>query len=145
MNIQIKRLDNCVKLPIYATDGSVGLDLFAAIEKPITVSREYASIIPTGVAIAIPPGYEGQIRSRSGLAIKFGVVVINSPGTIDSDFRGEIVVGLCQVAGNTQWRVNPGDKIAQMVITPVVKAELMEVQELGETCRGAGGLGSTGR
>jgi len=143
MDLQIKRLDDSLPLPKYETEGSAGMDLYA-VEAGSVNSGGGPVLVPTGIAIAVPQGYEAQIRPRSGLAAKHGVTVLNSPGTIDSDFRGQIQVILaCSTKGGFySW--SRGDRIAQMVIAPVVQPTLVEVQELDETGRGEGGFGSTG-
>lgn len=130
-------------LPAYATDGAAGLDVVAAVTDPVTLGPGQRGIIPTGIAIALPAGYEAQARPRSGLALKHGVTLVNSPGTIDEDYRGEIKMILIN-HGAEPFVVNRGDRIAQIVIAPVTRAALTEVDELPETARGAGGFGSTG-
>lgn len=126
------------------TAGAAGLDLCAAIDAPITLAPGQGAAIGTGLAMAIPPGFEGQVRPRSGLAAKFQVTVSNAPGTIDEDFRGHVMVLLVN-HGREPFVVTSGDRIAQLVIAPVVQAELVEVEALDDTERGAGGFGSTGR
>jgi dUTP pyrophosphatase len=130
-------------LPRYQTDGAVGLDLPAAVDAPVTLAPGERRRIGTGFAVAIPPGHEGQVRPRSGLAHKHGVTVLNAPGTIDPDYRGEIQVVLVN-HGPTPFVVTRGDRIAQLVICPVARASLDEVPALDDTARGAGGYGSTG-
>ena len=130
--------------PAYATEGSVGLDLPAAVEEPLVIGPGARVLVPTGFALAIPPGYEGQIRPRSGLAAKHGITIPNAPGTIDSDYRGEVKVLLLN-GGEESLTIKRGDRVAQLVIAPVVRAELIEVSDLDETKRGAGGFGHTGR
>ena len=130
-------------LPSYATTGSAGLDLAAAVEAPITLAPGARALVPTGIAIALPPGYEGQVRPRSGLAVQHGVTVLNSPGTIDSDYRGEVAVILINL-GQEPFRVVRGLRIAQLVIAPVTTARLYAVDALPDSSRGAGGFGSTG-
>ncbi len=129
-------------LPSYATAGSAGLDLCAAIDAPRTLAPRERVSIPTGLAFAIPAGHEGQIRARSGLARKHGIALVNAPGTIDSDYRGEVEVLLINL-GEQPWLVSPGDRIAQLVIARYERAQVVEA-ELDETSRGAGGFGSTG-
>jgi dUTP pyrophosphatase len=124
--------------------GAAGFDLVAANEEPITLEPGGRTLVPTGWAIAIPPGYEGQVRPRSGLAMRHGVTLTNSPGTVDSDYRGEVGILLIN-HGPEPFEIGAGERIAQMVITPVVQASLFEVSELPPTERGAGGFGSTGR
>lgn len=143
MKIRVKKLKNAVNLPKYATAGSSGLDLYAAIEKPIILLPKQRCNIPTGIAVEIPFGYEGQIRPRSGLAVKHGITVLNTPGTIDSDYRGEIKVVLINL-GKEKFVIYRGDRIAQLVFTPIVKVEFEEVEELSPTERGEEGFGSTG-
>lgn len=130
--------------PAYATPGSVGLDLRAAVAAPITVHPGGRAVIPTGFALAIPEGYEGQVRARSGLAAQAGVGLVNGPGTIDSDYRGEIQVIFANW-GEAAFVVARGDRVAQLVIAPVARAELEQVERLPPSVRGAGGFGHTGR
>jgi dUTP pyrophosphatase len=141
MQIKIKRLTATATLPRYMTDGAAGMDLCTSYG--VTVWPGCRAMIGTGIAVEIPPGYEGQIRPRSGLAKNFGVTVGNAPGTIDSDYRSEVCV-LIQNNGQDCWRCYAGDRVAQMVIAPVVRAEVVEVPELSATERGAGGFGHTG-
>jgi dUTP pyrophosphatase len=129
--------------PHYASRGAAGMDLAAALPAPVTLAPGARALIPTGWAMAIPEGYEAQVRPRSGLALRHGVTVLNSPGTVDSDYRGEVKVLLANL-GQEPFVVSPGDRIAQLVLCPVVKARLQVATELGETARGAGGYGSTG-
>lgn len=129
-------------LPSYATDGSAGLDLRA--DAPVTLAPGERALVPTGIAIAIPPGFEGQVRPRSGLALREGVTCLNSPGTVDSDYRGEVSVVLANL-GQNPASVKRGDRIAQLVIARVERAELFESLSLPVTPRGAGGFGHTGR
>jgi dUTP pyrophosphatase len=123
--------------------GAAGFDLSASIPSPVRIRPGHRTSIPTGIALEIPPGYEGQVRPRSGLARTHGVTIVNAPGTIDSDYRGEVEVLLVNL-GSSDFDVTPGMRIAQVVIAPVVRAELVEAESLGETDRGAGGFGSTG-
>jgi dUTP pyrophosphatase len=132
-----------VPLPAYQTSGSVGLDLCAALAEPLLLEPGERRLIPTGLALAIPEGYEGQVRPRSGLAHRFGITVVNSPGTIDPDFRGELGVLLLNT-GNEPFRVEPLTRIAQLVVCPVQRVELELLAELPATARGSGGYGSTG-
>ncbi|MDA8822169.1 dUTP diphosphatase [Candidatus Pelagibacter bacterium] len=141
--ILIKRLSKSILLPKYETNDSSGMDLAANIEKEIQIMPGKTAIIPTGLAIAIPKNFEIQIRPRSGLAAKNQISVLNTPGTIDADYRGELKVILIN-HGEKVFRVEKGLRIAQMVLCPVIKANLKEVDVLGETERGSGGLGSTG-
>lgn len=130
-------------LPVYMSQSASGMDLLAAIDKDITLEKGEIKLISTGISIAVPSGYEAQVRPRSGLALKYGISIVNSPGTIDSDYRGDIGVILCN-QGSKIFNVERGMRIAQLVIQPVVYAELKEVTELEETHRGEGGFGHTG-
>ena len=132
-----------VPLPAYATEGAAGLDLRAVVEKEFVLHPGDRVSVPTGIAVAVPPGYEGQVRSRSGLALRHGIVLPNSPGTIDSDYRGELHVIMAN-AGTEPFAIQRGDRIAQLVLAPVARLEWDEVDELPESERGAGGFGSTG-
>lgn len=145
MHIQITKLPNSEDLPLpcYATENSAGMDLFSANSDDIIIKSGERALIKTGIAIALPTGFEAQIRSRSGLAIKNGVVVLNSPGTIDADYRGEIAVILINL-GKEDFIVTRGMRIAQMVIASHEIAKLERVEKLSETIRGLGGFGSTG-
>ena len=142
MKINIKRLKN-INLPAYATVDSAGMDLFAAIDAPIVIHPGKRLLIPTGIAIALPKGFEAQIRPRSGLAIKNGITLVNSPGTIDADYRGEIAVIVIN-HGEDSFTVEPEMRIAQMVIAAYQRMYWNEVDDLDETERGSGGFGSTG-
>jgi dUTP pyrophosphatase len=137
----INQSDN--PLPAYATEGSAGMDLKAFLESPVKLQPLQRSLIATGLFIELPAGYEAQIRPRSGLAIKQGITCLNTPGTIDSDYRGEIKVILINLSDTTQV-INTGDRIAQMIIAKTERAELFLVQQLNDTVRGAGGFGHTG-
>lgn len=130
-------------LPTYMTPGAAGLDLRAAIDAPVRLEAGERRLIPTGIRVAIPSGYEGQVRPRSGLAIRHGVTLLNAPGTIDSDYRGEVQVVLANL-GTEPFTICRGERIAQMVIAPVARAQLVRVDALTETDRGAGGFGHTG-
>tara|TARA_X000001036_G_C20158975_1_gene594586 strand:+ start:50 stop:490 length:441 start_codon:yes stop_codon:yes gene_type:complete len=141
--ILIKRLSKTVSLPKYETNGSSGMDLAADLETGIKIDPGKRAIIPTGLALSVPRGFEVQIRPRSGLAAKKKITVLNTPGTIDSDYRGEIKVILINL-GHEPFKVEKGLRIAQMVVCPIVKAQLKEVDDLSETERGEGGFGSTG-
>jgi len=142
--VRILKKNPAAVLPEYATEGAAGLDLRAAISGgPVTLAPGARARVPTGIAVAIPPGWEGQIRPRSGLAAKAGVTVLNAPGTIDADYRGEIQVLLVNL-GEAPYTVASGDRIAQLVIAPAARAALTIVDALPETERGAGGFGSTG-
>lgn len=142
--ILIKKLHSDVNIPKYETEGSSGLDLEAYIEKDLRLLSGERKLVPTGVGVAMPNNFEIQIRPRSGLAYKNGISVVNTPGTIDSDYRGEIKVLLINL-GTKAVTIKKFQRIAQMVICPIIKANLKEVQELPETIRGAGGFGSTGQ
>ena len=133
-------------LPAYETADAAGMDLRAAVEDsaPVTLAPGHRAMIPTGLTIALPPGYEAQVRPRSGLAAKHGVTCLNSPGTVDADYRGEVKVILIN-HGQEPFVIKRGERIAQMIIAPVTRADLKVVTELDETKRGAGGFGSTGR
>jgi len=141
--VLIKRLSKKIELPKYETNGSSGMDLSANIEKQIKIEPGKTSIIPTGISLSIPKNFEIQIRSRSGLAAKSQVSVLNSPGTIDADYRGELKVILINLSNKT-FVVESGARIAQMVLCPIVKAKFKEVDNLDDTIRGDGGFGSTG-
>ena len=143
IEILIKKSSKEVVLPKYETDGSSGMDLSANIKRSIKIDPGKSSIIPTGISVAIPKNFEIQIRPRSGLAAKNQISVLNTPGTIDSDYRGEIKVILINL-GKNNFRVEKGLRIAQMVVSPVIQVELEEVDELEEPLRGKGGFGSTG-
>tara|TARA_Y100001958_G_C21077478_1_gene434904 strand:+ start:368 stop:808 length:441 start_codon:yes stop_codon:yes gene_type:complete len=143
IEVLIKRLAKDIELPKYETSDSSGMDLAANIEKPIEIQPGKTSIIPTGIALSIPKNFEIQIRPRSGLAAKNQISVLNTPGTIDADYRGEIKVILINL-GNEIFTVKKGARIAQMVLCPVTKAALKEVNILDNTDRGSGGFGSTG-
>tara|TARA_B100000768_G_C11022512_1_gene266701 strand:+ start:81 stop:521 length:441 start_codon:yes stop_codon:yes gene_type:complete len=141
--ILIKRLSKNIQLPKYETDGSSGMDLAANIENEIEIAPGKSAIVPTGLAISIPKNFEIQIRPRSGLAAKNQISVLNTPGTIDADYRGELKVILINLSEKI-FKIEKGLRIAQMVLCPVIKATLKEVETLEETKRGSGGLGSTG-
>ena len=142
--VLIKKLDPAVELPSYKTEGASGMDLMALIKEPINLRPNSSCLVPTGIAIAFSSDFEIQIRPRSGLAAKNNVSVLNTPGTIDSDYRGEIKVILFN-HGNSDFLINNKDRIAQMILTPVIKMELEESDVLPETLRGEGGFGSTGK
>ena len=143
VKVLFKRLNQKAKLPNYKTVGSSGMDLMACIDEPITIKPNESKLVPTGIAIAIPEDTEVQIRPRSGLAIKNGVTVLNSPGTIDSDYRGEVAVILIN-SGDQEFKISHGDRIAQMVVAEVVQMKFLLSKDLAETERGATGFGSTG-
>jgi len=144
VKVLIKKLDPSVKIPEYKTSGASGLDLMAFIKEPIKIKPKTSSLIPTGLSVAFSADYEIQIRPRSGLAAKKNITVLNTPGTIDSDYRGEIKV-IIYNHGDENFLVNNGDRIAQMILAPVVKMELEEVKNLPESIRGKSGFGSTGK
>tara|TARA_B110000285_G_scaffold178222_1_gene200351 strand:- start:212 stop:652 length:441 start_codon:yes stop_codon:yes gene_type:complete len=143
IKIQIKKLSNAISIPKYETLGSSGMDIAAHIENNIIISPGEKALIATGFSIAIPIGYEIQIRPRSGLAAKKSITVLNTPGTIDADYRGEIKIILINL-GKEKFTIKNGERIAQMVLCPVFQANLEEVDELPNTKRGLGGFGSTG-
>ena len=142
--VLIKKLDSKVKLPSYKTNGASGMDLMAFLESPINVKPKTSTLIPTGLSVAFSEEYEIQIRPRSGLAAKNNISVLNTPGTIDSDYRGEIKI-IIYNHGDKDFLVNNGDRVAQMVLTPIVKIELEEIDKLPESLRGEKGFGSTGK
>jgi dUTP pyrophosphatase len=145
VRIEVVRLPHAhgLPLPSYATAGAAGMDLLAAVAEPLTIAPGARALVPTGLTIALPSGYELQVRPRSGLALKHGIVLPNSPGTVDEDFRGELQV-IVMNAGDAAFVVERGMRIAQAVVAPVVRAEWHEVAALPETARGTGGFGSTG-
>ena len=145
--IAVRRLrpsPNPLPLPSYATVGAAGMDLLADVDEPLVIAVGGRTLIPTGLAFEIPPGFEAQIRPRSGLALRHGITLPNSPGTIDSDYRGEVQIIVANL-GSEPFTVERGDRIAQMVIAPVVRAELHEADAISDTQRGSGGFGHTGR
>tara|TARA_B100001057_G_C22713413_1_gene896757 strand:+ start:411 stop:851 length:441 start_codon:yes stop_codon:yes gene_type:complete len=145
VKVLIRKLDPAVKLPEYKTYGASGMDIIAFIKKPISLKPKMSSIIPTGLSVAFSKDYEIQIRPRSGLAAKNNISILNTPGTIDSDYRGEIKV-IIYNHGKEEFIINNGDRIAQMILSPVLKIELEETNnDLPETIRGEGGFGSTGK
>jgi dUTP pyrophosphatase len=143
VTVRFRRLRGTAIVPRYMTAGSAGMDLSSAAEAAVVLAPGARLGVPTGLAIALPVGYEAQVRPRSGLAIKHGVTVVNAPGTIDADYRGEIVVLLVNL-GSEPFSIAPGDRIAQMVVAPVIQVQLEEVDALDDTARGAGGFGHTG-
>ena len=144
VKVLVKKLDPKVQLPSYKTKGSSGMDLTAFIKDPIKISPNASALIPTGISVAIPDNLEIQIRPRSGLAAKSNISVLNTPGTIDSDYRGEIKIILFN-HGNKDFIVKNDDRIAQMILMPILKVDFEEVDNLPETLRGLGGFGSTGK
>jgi len=144
VKVLVKKLDPKAQLPSYKTKGSSGMDLMAFLKDPIKISPKTSSLIPTGISVAIPNDVEIQIRPRSGLAAKSNISVLNTPGTIDSDYRGELKIILFN-HGNKDFIVNDNDRVAQMVLMPILKIDFEEVDELPETLRGSSGFGSTGK
>ena len=144
VKILVKKFDKDIKLPVYKTSGSSGMDLVAYIKSKINIKPGKTAIVPTGIAVAIPRNYEIQIRPRSGLAANKGISVLNTPGTVDSDYRGEIKIILINLS-KKKFIVKSGDRIAQMVLCPVAVGELKEVKILPRTVRGKRGFGSTGK
>ncbi len=144
VKVLVKKLDPLVKLPSYKTEGASGMDLMAFIKEPINISPNSSYLVPTGLSVAISENYEIQIRPRSGLAAKNNISVLNTPGTIDSDYRGEIKVIIFNHS-KQNFIINNGDRIAQMVLSPILKMELEETDNLPDTVRGEGGFGSTGK
>jgi dUTP pyrophosphatase len=142
--LRVKKLRASARLPSRASDGAAGLDLFADLDAPLILVPGVFALVPTGIAIALPAGHEGQVRPRSGLAVKHGVTVLNAPGTIDEDYRGEVKVVLIN-HGPRELEIASGDRIAQLVIAKVEKPAVVEVSSLDDTARGEGGFGSTGR
>ena len=144
VKILIKKLNPSVQLPSYKTNGASGMDLMAFVEKPIKLEPGKSCLVPTGLSVAFSKEYEIQIRPRSGLAAKNNISVLNTPGTIDSDYRGEIKIILFN-HGNESFIIKNSDRVAQMVLTPIIKMELEETNDLPESIRGEGGFGSTGK
>ncbi|MBJ6726753.1 dUTP diphosphatase [Geomesophilobacter sediminis] len=144
LEIKIRRLRSASSIPRYMTDQAAGVDLHAALDEPYLLEPGARALVPTGIAIEIPAGYEAQVRPRSGLALRHGIALVNSPGTIDADYRGEIGVIVIN-HGNEPFRIENGERVAQMVFAKVERCSFVEVEELNETGRGAGGFGSTGK
>ena len=147
VEIKFKKLRkqlNHIPLPSYATKGSSGLDIYAALDKPVTVSHGAIEMVPTNISVEIPDGYEIQVRPRSGLAAKHGIGILNSPGTIDSDYRGEIKIIIINF-GKEDFIIHPAERVAQLVVSKVYKAKFVETEDLNNTKRGEGGFGHTGR
>jgi len=144
VKVLIKKLNPSVQLPSYKTNGASGMDLMAFIEKPINLEPGKSCLVSTGLSVAFPEDYEIQIRPRSGLAAKSNISVLNTPGTIDSDYRGELKIILFN-HGTKKFIINNNDRVAQMVFTPIIKMELEETNELPKSIRGKGGFGSTGK
>ena len=143
VDIQVKLLHDRAQLPVYMTDFAAGMDLFACFDEPLRLLPGQRFLVPTGIALAIPAGYEGQVRPRSGLAIKKGLTLVNAPGTIDADYRGEVKIILIN-HGQDLVTITSGERIAQLVIAPVQRARLTLVEQLDTTTRDAGGFGHTG-
>lgn len=145
MNIPFKKLPHAADLPLpsYESEYAAGMDLRAALAEPVTLAPGKRALVPTGLKMALPKGYEAQVRPRSGLAYRNGITMLNTPGTIDADYRGELKV-LAINLGDEPFEITHGDRIAQMVIAPVIQPDVNEVEELPETERGEGGFGSTG-
>ena len=145
IDLRIHRMPHAegLDLPRYQTSGSSGMDLRAAVQESVTIASGEGAVIPTGLQMEVPLGYEGQVRTRSGLAAAHGLAVLNAPGTIDSDYRGEVKVILMNLGGE-RLTIDRGDRIAQLVIAPVTRVVITEVQDVAETARGEGGFGSTG-
>lgn len=147
IRVRVVRLEHALNLPLpaYQSKGAAGLDLVAAIDTqhPLTLAPGARALVPTGLILELPAGYEAQVRPRSGLALNYGITVLNSPGTIDSDYRGEVSVVLANL-GYAPFEIRRGERIAQLVITPVARANLVEVSKVSDTARGEGGFGSTG-
>ncbi|MGI6143661.1 MAG: dUTP diphosphatase [bacterium] len=146
ITVKVRRLPTAEGLPLprYMTEGAAGMDLVAAVEQDVVLRPGERKLIPTGIQVALPAGYEGQVRPRSGLAVKYGVSLLNTPGTIDADYRGEIKVLMINF-GQEPFVVRRGDRIAQLVLSPVVRGTLVVETQLDETTRGGGGFGHTGR
>lgn len=145
VNVPVKMLENATDLPLpkYATEDSAGMDLYAAIDAPIELAPLERKLIPTGLALALPAGYEAQVRPRSGLALKKGISIVNAPGTVDADYRGEVGVILINMS-NEPFTIERGERIAQMVIAPYTRISWNQMEELPTSDRGEGGFGSTG-
>ncbi|EKE03874.1 MAG: hypothetical protein ACD_20C00134G0001 [uncultured bacterium] len=144
VQLKIRRLEHNISIPEYATEGAAGMDLTAAISQPLEFKPLERKLVPTGIIIELPHGYEAQIRPRSGLSIKHGMTLVNCVGTIDEDYRGEVCVPMINLSQEV-YAVQPGDRIAQMVIAPVQKVDIKVTEELTATTRSSGGFGSTGR
>ena len=142
IDVFIKTRDGA-RVPVYATDHASGVDLCALVDRPVVLAPMERALVPTGLFIGIPQGYEAEVRPRSGIAVKYGVTVLNAPGTIDSDYRGEVMVILINL-GSEAFTINKGDRIAQMVFKKLARVEFQQVSDLTDTIRGQGGFGSTG-
>jgi len=143
IEVKVKKLHPRAVVPLYMTEHAAGMDLCTVVDEPVVLAPGERTLLPTGLAMEIPPGYEGQVRPRSGLALKKGIALVNSPGTIDADYRGEIGVIIIN-HGNEPVEILPGDRVAQLIIAPVTRAALIEVQNLNDTARNSGGFGHTG-
>lgn len=143
VNLKIQKLPHCFELPKYQTQGAAAMDLYAAIDKPIVLKSLERALIPTGIKIELPHGWEAQVRARSGLSIKNGITLANCVGTIDEDYRGEVCAILINLSKD-DFTINRGDRVAQMLVAPTARAEFEIVEELSETTRQEGGFGSTG-
>jgi dUTP pyrophosphatase len=144
VTVRVKRLRPRAQIPAYQSADAAGMDLVAELNGTVLIAPGQRRSIPTGIALEIPPGYEGQVRPRSGRAIREGLTLINTPGTIDADYRGEVIVLVVNLGDDT-IEIHPGDRIAQLLIAPVVRADIVEADELADTRRGGGGFGHTGR
>ena len=144
IKLKIRRLKNNIQMPFYATEGAAGMDLTAGIAEPLEFKPFERKLVPAGIIIELPSGYEAQIRPRSGLSVKFGMTLINCVGTIDEDYRGEVCVPMINLS-NEIYIIQPGERIAQMIISSVQRAEIIETQELTTTTRSSCGFGSTGK
>ncbi len=146
ITVRVQRLPHAegLPLPTYATAGAAGMDLLAAVSEDLVLAPGVRGVVPTGLAFAIPPGYEGQVRARSGRARREGLALVNAPGTIDEDYRGELQVLVINL-GDAPITIRRGERVAQLVLCPIVRGALVEVDQLDETARGEGGFGSTGR
>ncbi|MBP7862469.1 dUTP diphosphatase [bacterium] len=144
VSLKIEKLAHCQGMPQYASGGAAGLDLCLASDKPVEIKAGHRDMLPTGIKVEIPQGYEGQVRPRSGLAAKHGISLTNCIGTVDSDYRGEVMVLIIN-HGQEAYTFQPGDRIAQLVITPVITVSIEEVESVSTTARGEGGFGSTGK
>ncbi len=143
VKVKVQKLHPEAVIPAYMTEHAAGMDLYTVIDKPVTLGAGERTLLPTGLAMEIPPGYEGQVRPRSGLALKKGISLVNSPGTIDADYRGEIGIIIIN-HGTEQVEFQPGDRVAQLIIAPVTQAILVEADELNDSDRSSGGFGHTG-
>ena len=144
IKVKFKKLNEKVKLPCYQTDGAAGMDVCAFLDEPVTLKTLERKLIPTGLKMELPHGYEAQVRPRSGMSIKHGITLVNCVGTIDEDYRGEVCVPVINLS-TEDFTINSGDRIAQIIISPVTKAQVDVAEELSDTQRGEGGFGSTGR